>query len=206
MQERAASDGRPDLVLRPWSESDAPALREAIDEDVSHVRPWMSWSLDEPSTVERTLEKLRDWVDQYRSGLVLRFAIQRLNQSDRILGGANLGRRAGPGARDLGYWVRASAARRGIAASAACALIERAFADDDTDRVVILCDVGNDRSVRLAGALGFTAIDPAVVAYPDGKPRPVLRFELTRERYDERECAHVRERAARVRILNGRAD
>lgn len=56
----------PDLLLRPWAESDAPALREAIDEDVGHLKPWLSWTLEEPATLERTRARLVEWVDQFR--------------------------------------------------------------------------------------------------------------------------------------------
>ena len=196
---------RPDLVLRPWSVSDAEGLREAIDEDVSHIRPWLSWSLDEPATLERTRERLRDWEHQHRAGRSLRFAILNGDDASRILGGASLAHRLGPGSPDVGYWVRASATGRGIAAAAASAVIVFAFAADSTGRVIVQCDVGNERSAALARALGFRPIEEATTRYPDGSPRPVWRFELTRGDFESAGIG-IRRRAGRVRLVAAQPD
>lgn len=103
----------PDLRLRPWTVADAGALREAIDEDVEHLRPWLTWTLEEPATLERTRERLGEWVARVRAGRAKRFAITPVDRPERILGGAHLNWRDGPAAYDLGYWVRGSAARHG---------------------------------------------------------------------------------------------
>jgi hypothetical protein len=33
-------------TIRCWSPSDAPRLKEAIDANVEHLRPWMPWAED----------------------------------------------------------------------------------------------------------------------------------------------------------------
>ena len=125
------------LVLRPWSESDAQALRAAIDEDIDHIRPWLTWSLEEPATLERTVERLREQIAEHASGRAYRFAIAPADGS-AILGGVNLYPTPGP-AWGLGYWVRRSAAGTGAAGAAVSALVIGAFDGGGTDRLVIQC-------------------------------------------------------------------
>ena len=189
------------LLLRPWAEADAPALREAIDEDVDHLRPRLSWTLDEPASLERTRARLAGWAEAFRTGGGLRFAITPANRPWHILGGANLNTRVGPDARDVGYWVRASASRQGIASAAVARLAVHAFEQLAVARLVSQCDAGNAASAALATALGFEPADDAVVRWPDGSPRPVHRFEMRREHYETEHAAGLRRRAERVRLV-----
>ena len=189
------------LLLRPWAESDASGLREAIDEDVGHVRPWLSWSLEEPSTLEHTRVRLCGWVEQFRMGHAFRYAITPLDRPSLILGGAHLNCRVGPAAHDVGYWVRRSAARQGIATAAVSTLAVHAFTHRSVDRLVIQCDVANTASAALARALGFQFTQAATAMYPDGTPRPVYQFEMIRESYRARHATTLRERARRVHLV-----
>jgi RimJ/RimL family protein N-acetyltransferase len=109
--------------------SDALALREAIDEDLPHLKPWLGWTLEEPATLEETRVRLRRWAAQHRLGEGFRWGVVRPERPDVVLGGANLNRRVGPDAHDIGYWVRRSATRRGIASAAAARLVVHAFED-----------------------------------------------------------------------------
>jgi RimJ/RimL family protein N-acetyltransferase len=194
------------LLLRPWTESDAPALRAAIDEDVGHLKPWLSWTLEEPATLEHTQERLREYVDQYRSGQASRYAITPEYQPSLILGGAHLNSRVGPAAHDIGYWVRRSAARQGIAAAAVSALVVHCFSHRNVDRLVIQCDVANTASAALARVLGFQFSGTVDTAWPDGSPRPVFQFELAGEDYRLRHEPELRDRARRVRLLTDAPD
>jgi RimJ/RimL family protein N-acetyltransferase len=191
----------PVLLLRPWAESDATALREAIDEDVDHLKPWLSWTLEEPATLERTRARLRSYIEQFAKGSALRFAIVPTEDPVRILGGAGLATRFGPDAHDLGYWVRRAATGRGIARSAIAALGIHAFAARHVTRLMIQCDVANERSVTFARSLGFRSIGRAVTEYPNGTPRPVLRFEMSRADFDNGNASAFRELARKVAIV-----
>lgn len=191
----------PCLLLRPWTEADALALREAIDEDVSHVKPWMSWSREEPATLEQTRTRLRRFIDEFAAGRALRFAITRPDRPERILGGAHLNERVGPNARDLGYWVRASATRQGIASAAASALAIRALARPDVHRLVIQCDVGNAASEAVALALGFRFTAVVTGAYTDGTRRMLCEFEMLRAEFEARHISRLCRRADRVTVI-----
>jgi RimJ/RimL family protein N-acetyltransferase len=187
-------------LLRPWAEYDAAALREAIDEDVGHLKPWLSWTVDEPASLERTHDRLASWIGQFRDGLACRYAITPLVEPTVILGGTGLNHRVGPGAHDIGYWVRRSAARRGIAAAAVSKLAAHAFGDPAIGRLVIQCDIANEKSAAFARRLGFSYIGDVTNAWPDGTPRPIRQFELSRETYLRSHVAAFRERAAHVHL------
>lgn len=189
------------LLLRPWAVPDAEGLREAVDEEVSHLKPWLSWTLDEPASREGTRERLRRWVEDFRLGRGFRWAVTRPERPASILGGASLNRRVGPDAHDVGYWVRASATRRGIAAAAVSRLLVHAFEDRGVGLVVAQCDVANEASGAFATALGFTSAGETVNRYPDGSPRPVERFEMRRAEYIAEHGRELRRRARRVRLM-----
>ena len=195
-----------DLLLRPLAPADAPALREAIDEDVGHLKAWLSWTLEEPASLEETRARLALWAERFRAGEGLRFAIAPGDRPGHVLGGANLNTRFGPDARDVGYRVRASAVRQGIASAAVARLIVHAFEALDVARLVSQCDAANAPSAAFANALGFRETGAAVTGYPDGSPRPVRRFEMTREAYEDPHAQAVQGRARRVRLVTESED
>ncbi|MBW3554545.1 MAG: GNAT family N-acetyltransferase [Gemmatimonadetes bacterium] len=191
----------PALLLRPWAESDASGLREAIDKDVAHLKPWLSWTLEEPTTLEGTRVRLREWVEQFRRGRAFRYAITPPDRPSLILGGAHLSSRVGPAAHDVGYWVRRSAVRQGVATAAVSTLAIHAFDHGGVDRLVARCDIANAASQAVARALGFRLTGSVTVQYPDGSPRPVHQFEMTSVDYRLHHAPRLRERARRVRVV-----
>jgi ribosomal-protein-serine acetyltransferase len=190
------------LILRPWTGSDVSGLREAIDEDLGHLKPWLGWTREEPSSLEETGARIASWVRQFREGRGFRYAIVAGSSPSRILGGAGLNHRIGPAAYTVGYWVRRSAARQGIASAAVSALVVRAFDDLSSDRLVIECDIANVASASFARGLGFEPVGTATTAYRDGAPRPVHRFALGREAYGRRHRTAFHRRARGVRVAS----
>lgn len=186
------------LSLRPWSIADATALREAIDEDVSHLRPWMNWSREEPVGLAATEARLARWVESFDRGESLRFAVEMENEG-RILGGASLHRRIGPDGYDLGYWIRRSAAGSGVAKSATSRLIVFAFEEEHVGRLQIHCDVSNSRSAALASSLGFAFLRELDGTYRDGSPRALKVFEMAFAEYGPRR-QELQRRAGSVRL------
>lgn len=191
------------LVLRPWADTDLHGLREAIDEDLGHLKPWLGWTLEEPASDEMTAERIAKWIREFQEGRGFRYAITPADRPTRILGGAGLNRRVGPSTFSVGYWVRRSAARRGIASAAVSALVVLAFEWQRADRLVIECDIANGVSSSFARALGFEPVGTATMAYPGGAPRPVYRFAMDRDAYQNRFAAPCHKRARRVRLAAG---
>ena len=56
------------LVIRCYQPTDAVLLKQAIDESLDHLRPWMPWAMEEPETVEEKVARLRRVRGQFDLG------------------------------------------------------------------------------------------------------------------------------------------
>jgi RimJ/RimL family protein N-acetyltransferase len=143
------------LHLRCWSPTDAPRVRESLDASDRHLRPWIPFMAAEPRSLDETTEWLRQrraWFDSdenYAYGIFLR-------DEPALVGEVLLLRRAGEGARELGYWIDARRAGHGYATEASSALVRIAFEVDEVERVELHCAPENAPSVAVARKLGFT--------------------------------------------------
>jgi len=169
------------LVVRCWTEADAPLLREAIDSSVKHLRLWMPWALDEPKPLEETRRRLAAFEASFRAGEDVRYGVFSRDESF-VIGGSGLHRRIGAGGLEIGYWIRADATRQGYATEVASTLTEAGLAAAGIDRVQIHCDPRNTASRRVPEKLGYRLIETRVgdALTPKGEPRDTLVFEITR--------------------------
>lgn len=172
------------LILRCWEERDAPRLKTSIDDSLAHLRAWMAWAMDEPSTLDVIERRLARFRESFRAAHEFPFAI--LDPDEReLLGGIELSRRVGAGGMELGYWLRADRTGRGYATEAADALVSEAFHVCQARRVEIRCDPANAPSAAIAHRLGFRHVITLEdnTTTPDGRPRDTMVWEATRERY-----------------------
>ena len=72
-----------------------------------------------------------------------------------VLGLVGVHRRIGPGGLEIGYWVHAKYARRGLISAAARAVTDAALALPEVSRVEIHCDVTNTASAGVPRKLGY---------------------------------------------------
>jgi RimJ/RimL family protein N-acetyltransferase len=145
----------PRLVIRCWDPRDAPLLKEAVDSSLDHLRPWMPWARHEPQTLAEKVELLREFRGQFDLGSDTIYAIFDAAEQ-RVLGGTGLHPRIGPGALEIGYWIRADAVGQGYATESTAALTRVAFEVADVDRVEIHCDPENKASAAIPRKLGYT--------------------------------------------------
>src|SRR5689334_21945661 len=102
--------------IRPYTLDDAPAVFEAARESLADLQPWLPWCHPQYSIGES-----RSWLEvqvpAFEQATAFEFAI--VTGEGHYLGGCGLNRidRANQRA-NLGYWVRSSAARRGVATGA----------------------------------------------------------------------------------------
>ena len=174
------------LVLRCWTEDDAPLLRDAIDSSLDHLRRWMPWALNEPSSMEKTRERLRAYRAKFEAGEDYTFGIFSPDET-KVVGGSGLHRRIGEGGLEIGYWIRADLIRRGLATETAEALTEAGLNAPGIDRIQILCDPRNTVSRRIPETLGYRLVERRVgnEVSPDGEPRDTIVFEIRRETRSE---------------------
>ena len=99
------------LVIRCWSPEDAPLAKAAIDSSLDHLRLWMPWAHAEPTTVEEKAELFRFFRDSFDRGEDFVYGILDPDGSE-VIGGTGLHTRVGPGAFEIGYWIRRARGRR----------------------------------------------------------------------------------------------
>jgi ribosomal-protein-serine acetyltransferase len=170
-RQHGAMDARPDeiietgeVILRRYREGDEAALVETVTTSLDHLGPWMPWAVgySRAAAAEFLAGAAWDWA----AGAAYNYAII---TGGVLAGGISLMARIGPGGLEIGYWVHQGYTRRGLATTAAAALVQQAFALPGIDRVEIVHDELNVASGGVPRKLGFTEagrrpIDPPPAA------------------------------------------
>jgi RimJ/RimL family protein N-acetyltransferase len=141
------------LLIRPYVESDVNALYEAVRESVPEVSRWLPWCHEDYS-----IEESRDFIcsrkDASQGDEWYSFGVFEI-ESGRFVGGVGLNfiNRVHQLA-NLGYWVRTSAAGRGVATAATKSAAHFGFAQLGLHRIEIVAAVDNVASQRVAEKAG----------------------------------------------------
>ena len=167
------------VLVRPYRESDAQALFEAVAESRDHLRPWLPFA-----DTHQSAEESRDWIiHQVANWLLREDLIVGIWEAatNRYLGGSGLHPRSWEIRYfEIGYWIRASASGRGYITEAVKLLTDYAFTALAAKRVEIRCDERNVRSAAVPQRLGFVQegrLRNRELA-PDGTLRNMLIFSL----------------------------
>ena len=167
------------IIIRPYRESDAQELFEAVAESRDHLRPWLPFA-DEHQTVEES----RDWIIHQAARWLLRedatVGIWEA-ATNRYLGGTGFHPHDwDTGYFEIGYWIRASAEGHGYVTEAVRLLANYAFDTLKANRLEICCDEQNVRSAAIPQRLGFVQEGCLRnnMTTPDGKLRSTLVFSL----------------------------
>jgi RimJ/RimL family protein N-acetyltransferase len=162
----------------------------AVNESLDHLRPWMSWAREESTDLEARIEVLRGFRGKFDLGEDFVYGIFDRDRAG-VVGGTGLHTRAGPGVREIGYWIRASDVGRGFATESTAALTRVAFEVDEVERVDIRCDPANVRSAGVPAKLGFTheATLRRRAAGADGTLRDEMVWTLLAEEYSSTPAA-----------------
>ncbi|HUG01881.1 MAG TPA: GNAT family N-acetyltransferase [Longimicrobiales bacterium] len=173
--------------MRCWEPADAPLCRHAIDSSLPELRPWIPWAKHEPSSLPELKARLAAYRRDFLEGRNALYAVLDRGETE-VLGGAGLYRRVGPGALEVGYWIRSDQAGRGLATEAAGALTGAALATDGIDRIEIHCDPRNVASAAIPRKLGYRYRETSIgnARTPDGEPRDTMIWELTAAEYRAR--------------------
>lgn len=175
----------PRLFLRSWCPEDADRLKDAIDTSLPELREWMPWAMGEPSPTSLIAERLATMRAKFANGEDWTFAVFSKDQQ-RLVGGAGLHPRIGPGGLEIGYWIRTDSTGAGLATETAAALTGAAFEWPGVERVEIRCDPRNAKSAAIPRHLGFrlTTTLKANTVTPQGTPRDTMVWTLTRAEID----------------------
>jgi RimJ/RimL family protein N-acetyltransferase len=140
-------------VIRCYEPEDGPLLKAAVDSSRDHLLPWMPWaretlSLDEQVALCRSFRGQFDLDTNYVYGI---FTPDETEQ----IGGSGFHKRSNEGSLEIGYWVAAGAAGRGIATEVAAVQTRAGFELARLDRIDIQVEPTNDRSLAIPRKLGF---------------------------------------------------
>lgn len=144
------------LALHRWRTSDAPGLLAAVESSQEHLRPWMPWAAryDGTAAADYTASCESAWTA--REHFDYRIATpDDAGDAQHVLGSASLMTRVGPGALEIGYWVRHDRVRLGVATRAAAALTVAGFGLPGVTRIEIHHDICNSASAGIPERLGF---------------------------------------------------
>jgi RimJ/RimL family protein N-acetyltransferase len=182
------------LLMRPYAPDDAALVKDAVDTSLDHLRTFMDWAWAAPEPVGAVRKRLRAFRDAFRHGDDWIYGLFERDGS-ALVGGAGLHRRVGPEALEIGYWIRASRVRRGLATEAAGALTRLAFEWCGAVRVEIHVDPANTASIAVAERLGYVREAKLRKRLPPIRPgeprRDEVVFSLLDEEYPASPSAQV---------------
>lgn len=170
------------VLVRPYQESDAQALFDAVAESQAHLQAWESFAHDHQSVQDSRCRILR-WIAAWILREDLAAGFWEL-ATGRYLGGCHLyPRNWDAGSFEIGYWVRASATGRGYVTETVGLLADYALTALGAHRVAIYCDERNERSAAVPRRLGFVQEGRLRndSLTPLGQLRTTLAFSLTPE-------------------------
>jgi RimJ/RimL family protein N-acetyltransferase len=184
------------LVVRCWSPGDAAPLHEALTESRDHLLPWLPWAAEEPTPLERKIEMLRLFRGRFDLGEEFVYGVFDREET-RVVGGAGLHARVGPGAMEIGYWIRVGETGRGLGTEVAGALTKAAFAVLGVERVEIRVEPTNAASLAIPAKLGFEREATLRRRHPsvDGSYKDLVVFSLFSTSYPESPAARTALRA-----------
>ena len=157
-----------DVRLRAPDPIDAAGIADAMNSSLAHLGRFLEWA-DQPATVDAQAVRQAIAREAFDAG---GDAMYTIFEGDEVVGAIGLHRRLGPGALEIGYWLREDAEGRGIMTAAVTGALRLAFEVDGAERVVIRCHPDNARSAAIPARLGFGLVEI------DDRPRMV--WELRR--------------------------
>ena len=132
-------------------------LTAAVVASLPELEPFMDWARPDTVTPEHFAAFITLSLEEWESGVSHTFHIIE-SKTGELVGNCGLMRRVGPGAIEIGYWIRSDRAGRGYATEAARMLVAAAAMLGDVDRIEIRFDAANVASGRVAEKLGFVEI------------------------------------------------
>ena len=168
------------LVLRPWRADDAPALQSIVLHNLDHLQPWMPWATPEAhERVEAVAARLAGFAADFAAGRDWGY-VMTTRDDETLVGALGLHARIGPDALEIGYWIRADYAGRGLVTEAVRAVVDAVFATTDVARFEIRCDPHNAPSAAVARRTGFTHVETRITEVEGVGTRETMVWERLR--------------------------
>lgn len=146
----------PDFTIRAYRAGDGPALREATISSYGHLRTFLPWATEEQSEAEAEALARRFLANHL---LGADFVMAVVAPDDKtLLGGSGFHLRGGSfdhKTAEIGMWIRASHARKGLGTAVLAAMTAWGFSEWPWLRLSWHCDTRNVGSRRVAERNGY---------------------------------------------------
>jgi RimJ/RimL family protein N-acetyltransferase len=143
------------LVVRCYQPSDAKLLAESVTENVEHLKTFMPWAHDEPTSFEQKQKGVINFRGKFDMQMDYVYGIFNPEET-KLLGGTGLHTRLGANELEIGYWMHKDYINKGLITESTSALTQVAFEIIHVHRVEIHCDPANIASASIPRKLGFT--------------------------------------------------
>jgi ribosomal-protein-serine acetyltransferase len=141
------------LVVRAFRPEDTEPLYVAICESMDDVAPYETWCHPGYALSEAE-EYVGWWIRARQKGAAFYYIVEDA-ATGLLLGVCGLSDYSKEHRHAmLGYWIRSSRTRRGVATEAAALVCHAGFADLDLIRISVMVPVSNPASLRVAEKLG----------------------------------------------------
>lgn len=144
-------------VLRAWREDDGLLLKQAIDYNKDHLKPWVPWATGEETPLEDAQARVTTFAADFAADRNWLYAVLPPDEQ-RVIGGTGLHDRIGPAGLEIGYWIDRDHVNQGLATEVAGAIAEMAFTDPELQFLEMHIDARNVASARVPARLGFGMI------------------------------------------------
>jgi ribosomal-protein-serine acetyltransferase len=142
------------LMLRPFRRRDVAALHEAIEISLEDLSPWLPWVEDYDRGVSQRF--VRESVGAWADRRAYDFTVRTIAELDRHLGNVSIWSTSHQNAiGEVGYWIRSDETGNGYATEATTRAVQIGFEEMGLHKVQLRIALGNTRSERIAGVVGF---------------------------------------------------
>ncbi len=148
------------IRLSAVSESCRADIAAAVSVSLPELEQFMEWAVSHPTQPEDFAEFVAESLAGWDDGTTYNYTVRDPVIGD-VIGGCGLMRRVGPGAIEIGYWIRSDRAGEGLATEVARLLTATCRDLDDIDAVTIMHDAANTASGRVAEKAGYVEFDRA---------------------------------------------
>jgi RimJ/RimL family protein N-acetyltransferase len=177
------------FTLRSYRPGDGALLSEAVNASYEHLKTFMPWA-----RVQQQVEESERLCREFRGKYLLAqdFVLGVFAPSgERLLGGCGYHLREGPlalGNAEMGMWIRAEEAGRGLGTEVLRALLRWGFGEWPWKRLSWRCDVRNGASIRVAEKAGMVreGVLRSHMLSPSGERRDTVCFGLLRDETGQR--------------------
>ena len=154
MENRCPSLTTPNLLVRLFELKDAATLRETLKNTRDSLLPWIPWAVDEPEPLNVKEAKIRKWKGEYYLDLNYAYGIFS-GDGSKLIGGAFMFTRQGPGILEIGYWITHEECGKGYATEVSYALTKLGFEHIGIEKIEIHCNSDHKASARIPEKLGY---------------------------------------------------